>query len=188
MIMHISTPDLSEEHTVADADFEKLVQQFAERHREDDAAHPVDWEEMKRWWVTKVHELFDQIDGWLRPLTESGAVQSSRGRTLLTEEDLGHYEIESLQLQVASRSLRFEPVGTMLIGAFGRIEVQGPNGSAVLLLLSTVTDGSPGQRRSNVHWFISHPADPRPRTRANLRPLTQDSFQQLFTDLFGISR
>jgi hypothetical protein len=180
-----------EERSVADPEFEKLVQQFAERQQKVNAEDTVDWEEMKHWWVQTVHGLFNQIDGWLHSLIQSGSVKSTRKTTKLIEEDLGAYDIESLEIQLASRKLTFEPVGTMLIGAFGRIEVSGPNGKAVLLLLNPDDKIPPKDRRAHVSWFITHPAPnfrPSTRTRPELRPLTQDSFQQLFTDLFGINR
>jgi hypothetical protein len=180
----------SEEYSVADPEFEKLVQQFAERQQKADAEDVVDWEEMKNWWGQTVHNLFDQIDGWLRSLIQSGYIKSLRKSTQLIEEDLGAYDIESLELQLASRKLTFDPVGTVLIGAYGRIEVSGPNGKAVLLLLNTDSKIQPQERRAHVAWFITHPAANfrlLPKTRPELLPLTQDSFQQLFTDLFGVN-
>jgi hypothetical protein len=181
----------SEERDVADPNFEQLVQQFAERQQRADAENVVDWKEMKDWWVQTVHDLFNQIDGWLHSLIQSGSVKSLRKTTKLMEQDLGRYDIESLELQLSSRKLTFDPVGTMLIGAFGRIEVSGPNGKAVLLLLNTDKAVPPNERRAHVAWFITHPVPnfrQLPRTQPEFRSLTQDSFQQLFTDLFGINR
>jgi len=67
-------------------------------------------------------------DGFSLSLIQSGSVRSIRKTTQLTEEDLGRYDVESLELVLASRKLTFEPIETMLIGAFGRIEVSGPTG------------------------------------------------------------
>jgi hypothetical protein len=176
---------------MADPEFEKLVQQFAEREQLAEAEGVVNWQEMKIWWIKAVHDLFDEIDAWLRSLINTGSVKSFRPLTQLTEQDLGRYDIESLELQLASRKLTFRPVGTMLIGAFGRIEVSGPNGNAVLLLLNTDNKAPPKERRANVAWFITRPSPslrPPPRSRPELKALTEDSFQQLFADLFGIVR
>ncbi|MDB6106256.1 MAG: hypothetical protein JWO52_6255 [Gammaproteobacteria bacterium] len=176
---------------MADPEFEKLVQRFAERQQRIDAEDAVDWEEMKNCWVQTVHGLFNQIDGWLHSLIQSGSVKSIRKTTKLIEESLGAYDIESLEIQLAARKLTFEPVGTMLIGAFGRIEVSGPTGKAVLLLLNPDNKVPPKERRAHAAWFITHPAlssRSLPRNRPELRPMTQNSFQQLFTDLFGINR
>ncbi len=188
---------LREGTVVADPDFEKLVQQFAEA----EAASAVNWDEIRDRWIQQVRELFDQIEVWLSPLIVGGTVQVSRPPRILMEEDLGTYTVQSLLLQLASRKLVLEPIGTMLIGAFGRIEATGPNGTAVLLLLNTDKTLPPQDRWQSVSWFISYPSSqflPRPRpiggqslppiSRSESRPLTQDSFQQLFADLFGIRR
>lgn len=183
--------DTSQEDSVAAPDFEELVQRFAERQQKADAENVVDWNEMKTWWLKAVHDLFNEVDTWLHSLIQSGSVKSVRMTMKLMEQDLGSYDIESLELHLASRSLIFKPVGTMLIGAFGRIEVSGPNGKAVLLLLNTNDKVPAKERRAHVAWFITHPAPnlrPTLRSPPELRLLTQDSFQQLFTDLFGISR
>lgn len=182
---------------MADPDFEKLVQQFAEA----EAASTVNWGEIRDRWIQQVRELFDQIEVWLRPLIVGGTVQASRPPRVLTEEDLGTYTLQSLLLQLASRKLVLEPVGTMLIGAFGRIEATGPNGTAVLLLLNTDKTLPPKDRWQSVSWFITYPSPQvllrarpfggqslPPVPRSESRPLTQDSFQQLFADLFGIRR
>jgi hypothetical protein len=45
---------------MADPDFEKLVQRFAERQRKEDAENVVGWQERQHWWVAAVRDLFDQ--------------------------------------------------------------------------------------------------------------------------------
>jgi hypothetical protein len=189
--MLISDSVLCPERGVASSDFEKLVQRFVARQQQNDAENVVNWNEMKRWWIEAVNSLFNQIDAWLNSLIQSGSVESLRKSIQLTEQDLGRYDIESLELLLASRRLTFEPVGTMLIGAFGRVEVSGPNGKVVLLLLNTDNTVAPEKRRSHAAWFIAHPAQnlrPLAKSRPELRSLTEESFQQLFTDLFCIDR
>ena len=172
---------------MSEREFEKLVRDFA-RAAEENA---VNWEEMKKWWLLEAHNLFDLIEQWLGPLIQSQAVKATRPKVYLTESELGRYPIESLRLTLAGRDLTFAPEGTMLVGAFGRIEANGPRGNAALLLLNTDDSLPPAKRREQVAWFIAHPAaalgQPR-RTPPDLRPLTEQSFQQLFADLFGITR
>lgn len=174
---------------MADSEFEKLVKEFAKQQERTEAANAVDFQEMKDWWTKKVHDLFDQLDAWLCSLINSGSVKSLRTRTTLSELDLGSYEIESLELQLVSQKLTLKPVGTMLIGAHGRIDVTGPAGKVTLLLLDTQENTPCKERRNNVDWFIREPSASLQQNLINKpkpRQLTQDSFQQLFADLFGI--
>jgi hypothetical protein len=70
---------------------------------------------------------------------------------------------------------------SVIIGGFGRIDVGGPNGSAMLVLCPPDDNIPREQHRDRAEWFISHPL-----RRTILRPLTQATFEQLFADLFGI--
>lgn len=150
----------------------------------------MNWQELRAWWTLKVTQLFDQIEEWLRPLIDLGAIKSTRGSMQLTEQDIGQYDIELLQLQLASRKLTFKPEGTMLVGAYGRIEVSGPTGKVVLLLRDTDKNVPLKEKRAHVDWFITRPMPELrslPRNWPERRPWTEESFQQMFTDLFGIS-
>jgi len=191
MIQHVIETGPESEYSMPNPEFEDLVRRFAERQERAEREDAVDWQELRSWWTRKVTQLFDQIEAWLRPLIDSGAIKSTRHPMQLTEEDIGQYDVESLQLQLASRKLTFRPEGTMLVGAFGRIEVSGPTGKTVLLLRDADKDVPLKGKRTHVDWFIARPIPElrsQPRNRQERRPLTEDSFQQMFTDLFGISR
>jgi hypothetical protein len=160
--------------------FEELVRQYADQ-KKSAAENSVDWEERKKWWQERVSHLFSKIDSWLRPLIDNNIVKFSKENISLTEETLGQYEVESCTISLQQQNLRLKPKASVIIGGFGRIDVDGPNGSA-MLILCTPDDNIPrDQLRNRADWFISHP-----KQRRNLRPLTKEAFEQLFADLFGI--
>jgi hypothetical protein len=160
--------------------FEELVRQYADQ-KQSAAENPVDWDEQKKWWQERVSLLFSEISGWLNPLISSNIVTFSKANISLTEELLGQYEIESCTIRLKQQTLRFIPKASMIIGGFGRIDVDGPNGSAMLVLYTQDDTIPRDKRRDRAEWFISHP-----QHRTTLRPLTKAAFEQLFTDLFGI--
>jgi hypothetical protein len=159
--------------------FEDLVRQYADKKKS--AAESVDWEERKEWWKGRVSLLFDEILNWLKNLVESGTIEFTRGNVSLTEEALGPYEVESCTIILQQEKLTFKPVGSVIIGGFGRIDVDGPNGHVMLILCTPDNNVPPNERRNKAEWFISHP-----KQRTNLRPFTKEAFEQLFADLFGI--
>lgn len=79
--------------------------------------------------------------------------------------------------------LEMTPVGTMILGSFGRIDLKGPNGQLMLILEATPgteeTDYVPRDGR----WFIVI----REQTRRLKSELTKANFEQLFMSLFGIN-
>lgn len=170
--------------------FEDLVRDYAERQQRDETAEPVRRQTRIKWWQDRVGELVDDITQWLSPLVESGSLRIERSTAHLEEESLGRYEISSVIVKLGPKQLMLKPLATVIIGALGRIDVTGPNGKATLLLASQGdSTASPEDRMANVGWFISRPllgGKPTRPQRRELRPLTQETFQDLFTDLFGI--
>ena len=188
---------------MVDLGFEELVQRFAQARRASDkaveAADEANWASVRELWVRQVHELFDRMEGWLRPVIASGAVNAVREQRLLTEEYLGEYSIEALELQVGSLKMTFEPFGTLMLNAFGQINVMGPQGSVVLLLQGCDEESPTMSGQEQAQWFILHPdainhAAVRSRSLVRFmygrgvirRALIEDSFRELFMDLFGI--
>ena len=174
---------------MADPDFDKLVQDFAARSKKPEADIAIEWDEIKRSWIKATTTLYDQVDAWLQSLIESGSVKSSRRTAQAGEDELGPYEIPSLTLQVGGKDVTFLPVGTLLLGALGRIEVSGPFGRAALLLMGTDGNVPAEKQREHGSWFIAYPlreVGVVARGRANLTPWTRESFQQTFADLLGI--
>jgi len=159
--------------------FEDSVRQYADQKKS--VAESVDWKERKEWWQNRVSLLFDEIYDWLKNLIESGTIEFARANVPLKEEALGAYEVESCTVCLQQQKLTFKPVGSIIIGGFGRIDVDGPNGHVMLILCNPDNNTPPNQLRNNATWFISHP-----KQRTNLRPFTKEAFEQLFADLFGI--
>lgn len=170
--------------------FEDIVREYAEQQQKEEADAPALRKARLTWWQERVGKLLDDIDQWLSPLVKSGSVKIERPKVNLEEENIGRYDIVSGVIKLGPKTLTVNPLGTMIVGAYGRVDATGPNGKAMLLLLGR---GGPTataeEQKANAGWFISHPqwsAKLRRPQRRDLRELTQETFQDLFTDLFGI--
>jgi len=62
-------------------------------------------------------------------------IKHEKEKKIITEESLGQYEIDSLTLTINSNKIKFEPIGTMLIGSKGRVDVTGPFGKEKFILI-----------------------------------------------------
>lgn len=71
----------------------------------------------------------------IQELINEGLIQESREEILINEELLGEYKIDALVLTINNKKIKFEPVGTMLIGSKGRVDVTGPFGKERFLLI-----------------------------------------------------
>jgi hypothetical protein len=165
--------------------FEELVREYAKRTDGSEAA--THRQARIKAWQRRVEGLLNDIDHWLLPLIQSGSLTTRRDEVDVHEENLGNYPIASEVIELGARSLTLRPAGTLVVGALGRVDISGPNGRALLLLV-------PGEEKSELiedrmtqaSWSISHPAKAAKAQRRELRPLTQETFQDLFADLFGI--
>lgn len=168
-------------------EFEKLVKDFADRQQQEAEQDSARWQDRRAWWIERIGQLFDQIDAWLKPLVQSGAIKPTRSKYPAHEEKLGTYNIDTLVLEVAGRKLTFLPKGTLLLGSSGRVDVSGPNGELFLILINA-NGSSSEEARAQATWYIRNPSRPPPKSRSDLRPLNEATFQELFADLLGIPR
>ena len=95
------------------------------------------WEKEKKEWLKAVDEFYRSITAWLKPLTDkpNSNLKLSFEKMILSEEDIGDYEINKMMIVIKGHRVELEPVGTNLIGAKGRIDMTGTYGMVRFLLV-----------------------------------------------------
>jgi len=101
----------------------------------------VDWNSQRDNWKSHVESLYSDIAKWTTDFTTAELLRIEREPISITEEEIGTYSIDKLIVMVAGRTVVFEPVGTLLIGAWGRINVHCAGKKESLLLLPPSTMG-----------------------------------------------
>lgn len=139
------------------ADFFKQKQDRA-------ASQPANIADRQREFLKHVDSLFTTIEGLLQDIP----TKPKREPTTVVESDVGEYEAEKLVLTAGTdERVEFVPKGFRVIGASGRVDVQGDRGEGMLIL-------QPGER-----WGVVV------STRPTLRvvPLEEDSLLGLLRDV-----
>lgn len=85
-------------------------------------------------WLAHLSQLYVLIEDFLRPYVEKGSIAIEYDSISLTEEGIGQYDARQMILQIGRQRVTFTPVGTMLIGTKGRVDVEGIAGRARLIL------------------------------------------------------
>jgi hypothetical protein len=84
----------------------------------------------------------------------------------LSEEKIGKYKCQVLEIDFSGQVIRFEPVGTLIIGAWGRIDIQrkprGLRGETMLTLENS------REAPEWVLWFSGSSGERRPFTQETL--------------------
>jgi hypothetical protein len=98
---------------------------------------PVDWQAEKNAWLRHLEELFTQVSGYLKPYVDTGQVAVDYQTIELSEDYIGRYSAKEMIITIGSKTIKLEPIGTLLVGSKGRVEVAGPLARAQLLLLDS---------------------------------------------------
>jgi hypothetical protein len=96
---------------------------------------------------------------------------------------LGPYTAQQATITLDDEVLEMIPLGTVILGSFGRIDVKGPRGQLMLILNATRGTGETAYVPKDGRWSIVK------REGYSRLPseLNEETFGQLFADLFGIN-
>lgn len=115
----------------------KEFDRFVQRKREEQAAIGSfdDRRELEDWYAY-LDLLYININNYLKTYIENGAMHIEYRPIEINEEFSGPYEMRSMLLHIGVSVIVFKPIGTMLIGSKGRVDVHGPRGTARLGLVN----------------------------------------------------
>ncbi len=97
----------------------------------------VDWAKRRADWLQELDELYARMEGHLRPYTKAQEIQIERTRIQLREDHLGSYDADKLTFKIGREKIVARPIGTLLIGARGRVDLSGPRKTLKIVLLAT---------------------------------------------------
>jgi len=92
----------------------------------------VNWQARRVKWLETLVTLFETIQSELIFAgVEPDHIQDTRHT--ITEESLGTYDAPGLMVQIGTGRVTFTPIGSVVIGGYGRVDVDGPRGSVKLI-------------------------------------------------------
>lgn len=117
--------------------FKKFVdQKIAEASKEQ-----VNWEHEKDTWLFSLAQLHNKVVSWLAPYVANHSVQIGQEMVPLVEENIGSYQAPMTTITIGKNHVKLEPIGTLLIGAKGRVDMKGPKGVARLVIVPKESTG-----------------------------------------------
>jgi hypothetical protein len=147
---------------------EQKLRQIAAQHE----MGPPNWPQRKEQFRDALKQLYALIEEWLGEYRSQGLLNIYRYDKGIFEEYLGEYDVECLEISIGEITIVLEPVGTHIIGAYGRVDVfpRGYKDDAQLLLLLQHQDGL-------VHWELWKSKD-----RGARQELSKGVFERLLDD------
>ena len=98
-------------------------------------APEVDWEQQREEWLQYLDGFYKLVEGYMREYVDQGKVHLRRGTKRLHEEDIGDYSVDTMALDIGPNRIVFDPVGTNLISAKGRVDMQSAKGTVKFVLV-----------------------------------------------------
>ena len=90
-------------------------------------------------WLTYLEKLHADVQTYLTDYLKKGSITCTFANIEMHEEDIGNYIARVLILHIGREMIQLVPVGTMLIGTKGRVDVVGRAGTARLALINRTT-------------------------------------------------
>lgn len=122
--------------TVSKKDFEDLL----EKH-ESKSGEEIDWKERKKEWLSFISQFYSSVELWLNPYKAKGKLSYKYEKTQITEDYIGAYDVNVMIVDFAGQKLTLEPIGTLLIGTKGRIDMEGARGRVQFVLADKNSKG-----------------------------------------------
>lgn len=98
-----------------------------------------------------INDFYNKITGvWLKDSIQQGKIIPNRTETVIEEERLGSYKVESLCLEIAGEKIVITPVGTCLIGTDARFDISYRYNEAMIVRDMETGDWLLVDRRSKI--------------------------------------
>lgn len=144
------------------------------------------WEKRREEWLSHVQVFFNQVQEFLHDYVSKGQIKIAFSSIKINEECLGEYEVQKASIFIGKNQIVLEPVGTYIIGVFGRIDMIGAYGT-IKFVLTDKNMSSLQRRGKEAHsmqkipelvWKISTPPP-----NIQYQALTQESFLECLMEV-----
>ena len=174
------------------ADFDAFVR----REHAAAAGSKLNWAKDRDEWLGYLDNLYETTESFLSEYIKKGDITIDYREIDLNEENIGAYKARQMILRVGRQEIRMTPVGTLLIGTKGRVDVVGRAGRTRLVLVNSKSSGpkakvnisiagtsgptAPSPAPQEIHWAWKIATSP-PTVR--YIELTRDSLLQALMEV-----
>lgn len=109
----------------------------------------IDWELKKEEWIKEIDTFLEQIKSYFEKYRDSVVIQEQS--LTINEEYLGAYTTKKLIIKFNNDTVTFIPVGKNIIGAKGRVDMEGKAGKVKFVLV-----GEKSQTPQSITTFITN--------------------------------
>jgi|GEM_PF-2086744 len=113
----------------------KLTEFLRKKKKESETAErSAEWKTRKQQWINAVNALYTRVEKWLKPSIDEKTVFTEKKDILIEEEHIGSYSLQSMFLRIGTETVELRPVGALIIGCRGRVDIMLRNRSVSFVL------------------------------------------------------
>lgn len=101
----------------------------------------IDWNIEKKKWLAYLDVLFSDVKKWLKEYVDTKQVNLEFKDLEIYEEPLGAYKVKSLKISIGDKIAQLTPIGTILLGTRGRVDLSGRSGTVKFILAGKNSTG-----------------------------------------------
>lgn len=117
-------------------DFDEFVKRQQEEAAAAQAEPPFDADSELKTWLDRLNSLYKELSGYLADYVQAGSVSYQLQDINLEEDFSGPYVAKMMLVRIGLKQIRVVPIGTMLIGSRGRVDIIGESGRSRLMLVN----------------------------------------------------
>lgn len=175
----------------------KKFADFIKTQQVSKADDSIDWKKQRDEWLKYLDDFYALVESSLKPYVEKRQISISFESKQIFEEEIGSYEVKSARIKIGHSEAKLDPIGTLLVGAKGRVDLVGPRGTARFVLVDADSTGPRITVRSSVVGQDLPPEPPRKKVerwawrrttlppRITYLPLTDESFQDSLLEVMN---
>lgn len=115
--------------------FDEFVKRRLNEAKTSESSKDIDWNKTREDWIQSLRDLYSKMEQFLKKYTEAGQIQITRDKVQISENYLGSYEVERLTFRIGNDKVIAKPIGRLMIGAAGRVDLIGARGTLRLVFL-----------------------------------------------------
>lgn len=119
-------------------DFEEYLKKS--QSQADEGAE-IDWGKKRDEWLDYLGQFYSRIQAFLKDYADTGNLSIGFHEKTINEELIGEYKTDSMTVKLKGDEVIFDPIGTNLIGAKGRVDMKGSAGTVKFVLVNKQSSG-----------------------------------------------
>ena len=100
-----------------------------------EAERSIDWAKDLEEWQCHLDQFNQRVLNFLQKYVEQKKIKIEVIPKRIHEQFIGRYEVPAIKVEIGNNRVNFDPVGTNLFGAKGRVDMKGPSGAVRFVLV-----------------------------------------------------